>query len=60
MNKFVKKGLCIALAAGLIASSFAGCAKIEYVTNGAIEAIYKVKDGTWQNEEGEGEAGASN
>ncbi len=59
MNKFVKKGLCIALAAGLIASSFAGCAKIEYVTNGAIEAIYKVKDGTWQNEEGEGEAGAS-
>lgn len=37
-----------------------GCCKIEYVTNGAIEAIYKVKDGTWQNEEGEGEAGASN
>lgn len=56
MNKFVKKGLCVALAAGLIASSFAGCAKIEYVTNGAIEAIYKVKDGTWQNEEGEGTA----
>lgn len=56
MNKFVKKGLCIALAAGLIASSFAGCAKINYVTNGAVEAIYKVKDGTWQNEEGEGEA----
>ncbi len=59
MNKFVKKGLCIALAAGLIASSFAGCAKINYVTNGAVEAIYKVKDGTWQNEEGEGEAGAA-
>lgn len=59
MNKFVKKGLCIALAAGLIASSFAGCAKINYVTNGAVEAIYKVKDGTWQNEEGEGEAGAT-
>lgn len=57
MNKFVKKGLCIALAAGLIASSFAGCAKIDYVTNSAVEAIYKVKDGTWQNEEGE-DAGA--
>lgn len=47
MNKYVKKGLSIALAAGLIATSFAGCAKINYVTNGAVEAIYKVKDGTW-------------
>ncbi len=55
MNKFVKKGLCIALAAGLIASSFAGCAKINYVTNGAVEAIYKVKDGSWQNAEAEAE-----
>lgn len=55
MNKYVKKGLCIALAAGLIASSFAGCAKINYVTNSAVEAIYKVKDGSWQETEAEGE-----
>ncbi|MGN1202331.1 MAG: hypothetical protein ACI4RF_03485, partial [Eubacterium sp.] len=47
MNKYVKKGLCIALAAGLIASSFAGCAKINYVTNGAIQAMNEIKDGSW-------------
>lgn len=59
MNKYVKKGLCVALAAGLIATSFAGCAKIKYVTDGAIEAIYQIKDGSWQNDEGEeGGAGA--
>lgn len=55
MNKYVKKGLCIALAAGLIASSFAGCKKINYVTNGAIEAIYEIKDDTWQNADTEDE-----
>lgn len=48
MNKYVKKGLSLALAAGLIASSFAGCAKINYVTNGAIQAINEIKDGSWQ------------
>jgi hypothetical protein len=49
MNKYVKKGLSIALAAGLIASSFAGCAKMNYVTNSAVQAIYEVKDGSWQS-----------
>lgn len=49
MNKFVKKGLCLALAAGLIATSFAGCKKINYVTNGAIQAIHEIKDGSWKN-----------
>lgn len=39
MNKYVKKGLCLVLATGLIASSFAGCAKVNYVTEGAIKAI---------------------
>lgn len=58
MNKYVKKGLCIALAAGLIASSFAGCAKINYVTNSAVEAIYKVKDGSWQETDTEEEGTA--
>lgn len=50
MNKYVKKGLSLVLAAGLIASTFAGCAKINYVTDGAIEAIYQIKDGSWKNQ----------
>lgn len=49
MNKYIKKGLCLVLATGLIASSFAGCAKINYVTEGAIQAIHEIKDGSWQN-----------
>lgn len=57
MNKYVKKGLCIALAAGLIASSFAGCQKIDYVTEGAIQAINEIKDGSWQNTDDTGAAG---
>lgn len=47
MNKFIKKGLCLVLATGLIATSFAGCAKINYVTNGAVQAIHEIKDGSW-------------
>lgn len=47
MNKFVKKGLCLVLATGLIATSFAGCKKINYVTEGAIQAIHEIKDGSW-------------
>lgn len=48
MNKYVKRGFCLVLAVGLIASSFAGCAKVNYVTNGAIQAIHEIKDGSWQ------------
>lgn len=48
MNKYVKRGFCLILAAGLIASSFAGCKKINYVTKGAITAIHEIKDGSWQ------------
>lgn len=51
MNKYVKKGLCLALAVGMIATSFAGCKKVNYVTNGAIEAIHQIKDGTWEKQE---------
>lgn len=57
MNKYVKKGLCLVLATGLIASSFAGCAKINYVTDGAIQAIHEIKDGSWQNGGAEGSEG---
>ena len=60
MNKYVKKGLCIALAAGLIATSFAGCAKVKYVTNSAVKAIYEVKDGSWLNTGEEEEKGDDN
>ena len=59
MNKYVKKGLCLVLATGLIASSFAGCAKVNYVTNGAIKAIHQIKDGSWQNQTNGEEAGSS-
>lgn len=48
MNKYVKKGLCLVLATAFIASSFAGCAKINYVTDGAIQAIHEIKDGSWK------------
>lgn len=50
MNKYVKRGLCLILATGLIASSFAGCKKVNYVTGGAIKAIHEIKDGSWQNQ----------
>lgn len=53
MNKYVKKGLCLALAVGMIATSFAGCKKVNYVTNGAIEAIHQIKDGSWEKTDDE-------
>ncbi|MGN0522550.1 MAG: hypothetical protein ACI4IQ_07945 [Eubacterium sp.] len=56
MNKYVKRGFCLILATGLIASSFAGCKKINYVTSGAIQAIHEIKDGTWENAGAEGDA----
>lgn len=60
MNKYVKKGMCLALAAGLIATSFAGCKKINYVTEGAVQAIHEIKDGSWENQGAEaGEAGTA-
>lgn len=60
MNKYVKKGLSVVLAAGLIASSFAGCAKINYVTEGAAQAIHEIKDGSWQNQEDDAAGANSN
>lgn len=47
MNKYVKKGLSIVLVTILIATTFAGCKKVNYVTNGAIKAINEIKDGSW-------------
>ena len=48
MKKTVKRILCAVLAVALIAS-FAGCAKINYVTKGTIQAINEVKSGEWKN-----------
>ncbi len=55
MKKTIKRILCIALVAALV-MSFAGCAKINYITNGTIKAINEVKSGDWKN--GGAEAGA--
>ena len=51
MNKYVKKGLCLVLATGLIASSFAGCAKVNYVTEGAIKAIHQLRTAVGRNKQ---------
>lgn len=59
MKKTVKKLVCLALVVAMCAS-FAGCAKINYVTNGTIKAINEVKSGDWQKtgEEAAGEGGS--
>ena len=57
MKKAIKRLVCLALVAAFVLS-LAGCAKINYVTNGTIQAIQEVKSGEWQNAggaEGEGE-----
>lgn len=46
MKKTVKSILCLVLVA-VICASFAGCAKLSYVTNGTIAAINEVKSGDW-------------
>ena len=46
MKKTLKAILCIVLVAAFV-FSLAGCAKINYVTNGTIKAIREVKDGSW-------------
>ena len=58
MKKTIKRLVCLALVAALCVS-FAGCAKINYVTNGTIQAIQEVKSGEWKNtgDEGEEDAG---
>ncbi|MBQ3692948.1 MAG: hypothetical protein II931_06510, partial [Clostridia bacterium] len=52
MKKTVKSIFCLALVVALVAS-LAGCAKINYITNGTIQAINEVKSGEWQNAGGE-------
>ena len=59
MKKTIKSILCVVLVAAFVLA-LAGCAKINYVTNGAIQAIKEVQDGTWnQTDETEEETGTS-
>ena len=53
MKKTIKRVLCLVLAAALV-MSLAGCAKINYITNGTIKAINEVKSGDWKNGGAEG------
>lgn len=50
MKKTFKKVICLVLAV-IFVFSFAGCAKINYVTNSTIGAMKAVKDGSWENAE---------
>ena len=48
MKKLIKRITCVVLVAALVAS-LAGCAKLNYVTNGTIQSIQEVKSGEWKN-----------
>lgn len=54
MKKTVKRLVCLALVVAMCVS-FAGCAKINYVTNGTIKAINEVKSGDWLKTDADGE-----
>lgn len=57
MKKYAKKIVALVLAVILVATCFAGCAKINYITNGTIGAIKEVQNGTWNQKPEDGEAG---
>lgn len=48
MKKTVKRILCLVLAVSFVLA-LTGCAKINYVTNGTIQAIKEVQDGSYKN-----------
>lgn len=54
MKKTTKRIMALVLAIVLVAS-LAGCAKMNYVTNGTIQAIREVKTGEWKNAGGDAE-----
>ena len=51
----IKKLVAVVLALTIVLC-FAGCAKINYVTNGTIKAIKEVKDGSWEKGGAAGQA----
>ncbi len=58
MKRVLKTVLCLALIAAFVAS-FAGCAKINYVTNKTIQGINEVKAGTWKDGGADAAGGAA-
>lgn len=58
MKRTTKRILALVLVIALVAS-LAGCAKLNYVTNGTIQAIREVKSGEWKNAGSEEEQGAA-
>lgn len=56
MKKTLKSILCLVLVAALVAS-LAGCAKLNYVTNGTIQAIKEVKSGDWKKTDENADSG---
>lgn len=47
MKRRILRGTCIILSVILLIVSTAGCAKITYVTDGAVKAVGEIKDGSW-------------
>ncbi len=58
MKKTMKTILCVVLVAAFVLA-LAGCEKINYVTNGTIQAIKEVQDGTYNQTEETEETGES-
>lgn len=56
MKKTIKSILCVVLVASFVLA-LAGCEKINYVTNGTIQAIKEVQDGSYKETGTEGEEG---
>lgn len=48
MKRVCKAIICLVMTAALMAS-FAGCAKMNYITNKTIQGINEVKSGDWKN-----------
>ena len=58
MKKTIKTILCVVLVAAFVLA-LAGCEKINYITDGTIQAIKEVQDGTYKDAGAEEETGTS-
>lgn len=58
MKKTIKTILCVVLVAAFVLA-LAGCEKINYITDGTIQAIKEVQDGTYKDTGAEEETGTS-
>lgn len=48
--KRITKSTAFVIAVIFVLSSFTGCAKVSYVASGAMNAVQKINDGSWQDE----------